>query len=502
MKESFLHVFILLLMITMLSSCGSKEEGVKAESLDGLPFSDEMIYDEPFALVNDYDAFLAAGNDNDTLILSDKPYMWKLEKGESGSHVLSADNQSLMFDLDNASYEEGTKVHLFEDTSYLCQFWDFVGSGDGFIITSAEDPDWCILSAEEGFTLGKKEQAGRNDTWRIIRDGDWKEGFLSPAEAPYYQVAESYTPTPEFWEEFDKDGITEEMKASSVHHGEDCAQYLNVFPEIDDAGEGFDFFSVEFCTDTSVDATYWALANWGMDYKEYMKRNGYTEYDTVGAYGGLQDVIDHNTKIMSIWETYFKGPEGELTLVPECVYPENESSYFDHEGSGTSLVAPFEWKAGTWYRYVLRSWQKNDTTYVGSWAEDLSTGEVSLLAVYDTLLPESFINGSVPYQFLENYGDKYYGEYRQMKLRNFCVRGADSGKWYFADRVSFSIWTDLGHNQGTYRYSVEGDTVIGETCGLGEDVCKGMTEDETRKTFNIRTSEEAPDPDRYEIPEL
>ena len=120
----------------------------------------------------------------------------------------------------------------------------------------------------------------------------------SEENAPDPQTAESYTPTPEFWEEFDKEGITEEMKASSVHEGENCAHYLNFYPEINDNGEGYDFFSVEFCTDSSVDATYWALANWDMNCEEYMKRNGYTEYDTLGGYGGFQDVIDHNTKIM------------------------------------------------------------------------------------------------------------------------------------------------------------------------------------------------------------
>ena len=89
-----------------------------------------------------------------------------------------------------------------------------------------------------------------------------------------------------------------------------------------------------------------------------------------------------------------------------------------------------------------------------------------------------------------------------MKLRNFCVRGADSGEWYFADKVTFSIWTDLGRNQGTYRYSVERDTAVGETCGLGENACEGVAEEETTKTFNIKTSKKAPDPDRYEIPDL
>ena len=310
----------------------------------------------------------------------------------------------------------------------------------------------------------------------------------------------SYTPTPEFWEEFDKKGITDEMIKNSVNDNDNCAQYLMFLPKFKVPEEGFDFFSVEFCTDVQTDATYWSLANWEMDDLQYMIENDYTEVDYTGAYGGLQDVVDHNTKIMSMWEAYYKGDGKEYTLLPECVYPKDSSTYFDNEGSGTSFIAPFEWKAGTWYRYVIRSWQADDTTYVGSWLEDLSTHEVSLLAVYDTFLPKSFIL-NMPFQFLENYMGDYYGEYRQMKLKNFCLRGINTQEWYFCDKVVFQIYTELGINQGTYRYSAEGDTVIGETCGLGENVCEGQSPADTEWVVEISPAKEAPDPDRYEIPE-
>ena len=310
----------------------------------------------------------------------------------------------------------------------------------------------------------------------------------------------SYTPTPEFWEEFDAKGITDEMIENSVNENGNYAQYLAILPEIESPEEAFDFFSVEFCTDVQTDATYWSLANWEMDDHEYMIENGYTEAEYIGAYGGLQDVVDHTTTIMSMWETYYKRDGKEVfTLLPECIYPKNSSTYFDNEGSGTSFIAPFEWEAGTWYRYVLRSWQADDTTYVGSWLEDLSTHEVSLLAVYDTFLPKSYI-WHVPFLFLENYLEDYYGEYRQMKLRNFCIRGLDTQEWYFADKVTFLIYTERGHNQGTYRYRVEGDTVIGETCGLGENVCEGQSHEDTEWVAEITPAREAPDPDRYELP--
>lgn len=486
-------------MLGLLAGCGQPAPDV---SVDELPYSDEVVYDEPFALINENNAFLSAAGDNDTLILSNKPYMWKLEKGEEGSHIVSASKENLMFDLDNADYTEGNRVHLFEDTGYPCQYWNLTEAGSGWIITSAEKPEWSVISAEEGFTLGKTDRTGKNDTWKIVKDGDWKKSFVSSAEKPISKESFSYTPTPEFWEKYDAEGL-DGLRSYDAGSGEIYAQYAEAFPVYDGPENNFDFFSVDFCTDSQPDFTYWSLANWGMDSSEYMKRNKYTGADSVGAYGGLQDVGDHTTKIMSFWEMYFSKNDGSTdTLVPECLYPEGGSSGFDNEGSGISLVAPFEWKENTWYRYVLRTWEHEDTTYAGSWIEDLSTGEVTLLAVYDTKLPKSSITG-VPSQFLENYSPETHGEYRQMQLKNYCLRSSDSGEWIFPDEVNLAIWAELElDNRGSYRFSAEGDTITLETCGLGEDVCKGMSDADTEYLVNITPAASAPDESRYEIPEL
>jgi hypothetical protein len=239
-----------------------------------------------------------------------------------------------------------------------------------------------------------------------------------------------------------------------------------------------------------------------MDSTEYMRRNNYSEVDTVGAYAGLQDTGEQTTKIMSIWESYFTGKDGKQhTLVPECVYPADASTHFDQEGSGTSLVAPFKWKPDTWYRFVLRSWVKDDTTYVGTWLEDLSSGEISLLAVYDTKLPDSFIV-SVPAQFLENYSPETHGEYRQMKLRNYSLRST-SGEWYFPESAMMSIWASLElDNRGTYRFSTDGESILTETCGLGPDACSGKTDEDTQFTAFFRPAGASPDVSKYAIPEL
>ena len=117
-------------------------------------------------------------------------------------------------------------------------------------------------------------------------------------------------------------------------------------------------------------------------------------------------------------------------------------------------------------------------------------------------LPKSSITG-VPSQFLENYSPETHGEYRQMQLKNYCLRSSDSGEWIFPDEVNLAIWAELElDNRGSYRFSAEGDTITLETCGLGEDVCKGMSDADTEYLVNITPAASAPDESRYEIPEL
>ena len=466
--------------------------------------SKKVLYGKPIALMNDYGAFLSVDKDNETLILSDKPYMWRLEKGKNGSHIVSDKKRKLMFDLNNAWYEAGNKVHLYEDTGYECQFWNLTARGDGFIITSAEKPAWCVASAEKGFTLQKKSKAGKNDTWKIIKGGRWADVYVSSAKYPFYHwKGVSFTPTPEFWNKFDDAGITADMRAEDVDAEDIYAQYAIVEPYNNSPHDKFDFFSVDFYTPSQPDATYWSLANWYMDCREYRKRHGYTGEYTDGAYAGFQNTDNRTKKIMSMWETYFTKADGsQFTLVPECVYPKDEATSFDNEGSGTSLIAPFKWKPNTWYRFVLRSWTKGNTTYVGTWAEDLSSGKVSLLAVYNTFLPKSFMKG-VPFQFLENFGSGTHSEYRQMKLKNYRLHTIDTDEWIYLENADMSIWaTSEVEHRGTYRFSAKERTLTVETCGIGKDVCRGMDDKETVFRVRMRPAYSRLKMSKYKIPSL
>ena len=480
-------------------------KGENTDSENDLCFSSAVIYDKKIALINGYDAFLSVADDNDTLMLSNEPYFWVLKKGENGSLIVSAEHPDLLFDLDNAEYEAGSKVHLYEETGYECQYWNLTTFGNGYLITSAETgkSDWCVASAERGFYLEKITKANKNDTWRIVEAGSWAETYVSPASYPFYRQSDSYTPTPEFWGKFDAEGITDEMRAEDTDEDEVYAQYAFAVPVYDELLSNIDFFSVEFYTDTQPFGTYWELAGWYMNCDEYIWQNEYEYVDSVGAYAGLQSVSDHTGKIMSMWEMNFYKEDGSMdTLVPECIYPAEEMTQFDNEGSGSNLLGVFEWDPQTWYRFVLRSWEEAGSTYVGTWVENLSTNEISLLAAFDTFLPKSSISG-IPEQFLENFGPDTHGEYRQMKLRNYCMHTSDSDKWIFPDTAEMSIWATLElDNRGTYRFSADGDTITVETCGIGEDACEGMTDEETVFTVHITPAETAPDISRYEMPEV
>lgn len=59
-------ITVLAVMMSLLTGCGQPAPAV---SVDELPYSDEVVYDEPFALINENNAFLSAAGDNDTLIL-------------------------------------------------------------------------------------------------------------------------------------------------------------------------------------------------------------------------------------------------------------------------------------------------------------------------------------------------------------------------------------------------------------------------------------------------
>lgn len=290
----------------------------------------------------------------------------------------------------------------------------------------------------------------------------------------------SHTPTPDLWATIDRDGVTPEMIAADKNNG---TMAYSMWGAPDNVGSGqYDFLTVDFYTSSQPEFTYWSLFNWYMDMDEYKRVKGYKDIEDMYGYGGLQSIWGGSTTaITSIWQS--EADNGDI-LTPTCIYPSNTSTSFDNEGSGTSLVISHKWKTKHWYRFVLRSYADKNatTTYVASYVMDLKTDKVTLIGVYDTHLPKSFMCG--PGQFLENFGDESYFYHRDMYMKNFYARDVHSQKWYSLNTGTLMIG-GIGKHQGSYRFSAGNGILRVETCGIGKDAIKNNNYDATEWRYSL-----------------
>ncbi|NLC25149.1 MAG: DUF3472 domain-containing protein, partial [Fastidiosipila sp.] len=258
----------------------------------------------------------------------------------------------------------------------------------------------------------------------------------------------SYTPNPDLWAVIDRTGVTPEMIAADKDEGKP-AHGMWGFPDNVEYGQ-YDFVTIDFYTSSQPEFTYWSLINWYMDMDKYRRVNEYENIEDMYGYAGLQSVWGgETTAITSIWQS--EADNGDI-LTPTCIYPSDASDQFDHEGSGTAMVINHNWQAKHWYRFVLRSYaDENDTTtYVSSYVMDLETEEVTLIAIYDTHLPKSFMYNDG--QFLENYSEESYFYHRDMYMTNFYARDVHSQEWLSLNTGKLIIG-GIGDHQGSYRFS-------------------------------------------------
>ncbi|NLW54874.1 MAG: DUF3472 domain-containing protein, partial [Clostridiaceae bacterium] len=290
----------------------------------------------------------------------------------------------------------------------------------------------------------------------------------------------SYTPNPDLWAVIDRTGVTPEMIAADKDEG---TRSLMVWGFPDNSGSGqYDFLTVDFYTSSQPDSTYWALPNWYMDMEEYKRVKGYKDIEDMHGYAGLQAIWDGSTTaITSIWQS--EADNGDI-LTPTCIYPAELSDSFDGEGSGTGLIIKHNWEAKHWYRFVLRSYadKKAATTYIATYVMDLETEEVTLIAIYDTHLPKSFICGGG--QFLEQYSEEGYFYHRDMYMKNFYARDVHTQKWHSLNTGDLMIGS-LGNPQGSYRFSAGNGILRVDVCGIGENAIKNNDYDASIWRYNL-----------------
>ena len=188
-------------------------------------------------------------------------------------------------------------------------------------------------------------------------------------------------------------------------------------PDLSKTSNQFEGFSIDFKGINTPNSTYWSLCNWRMDLTEFKK----THPDAKGgeAYGGLQTLINSKTAILSFWEVLYTENGVEKSHRATRIYPKGDESTFGGEGEGTNYIHDYDWPTNIWHRYTLRSWidPLSGETFVGQWLQNLSTGEWTLFAYFNTKLKNSYIIGELS-QFQENFDADYFGEERSFHIKN------------------------------------------------------------------------------------
>lgn len=170
---------------------------------------------------------------------------------------------------------------------------------------------------------------------------------------------------------------------------------------------------------------------------EYFSVHNYS-----GGYAGLQQTPDNsfgtpNILISSLWD-----PNTAGGIFSEVAYtaPGTISSRFGGEGDGYKTINPYQWTLNTWYNIALRAWKLNGKLYIGTFIQNMTTGNwfhTSTLAVPERT---TFL-GSGNDAFLENWTGSnaaYDGRFIRKAFFKDCWNLNTANIWQKHSSRSFS----------------------------------------------------------------
>ncbi len=198
-------------------------------------------------------------------------------------------------------------------------------------------------------------------------------------------------------------------------------------PDLSKTSKTYTCYTIDFKGVQTPIHTYWALCNFGLNFSDEV-REEYPGISGGGAYAGLQNRDDGRMAIMAFWEMSYGGNK---IMRASRVYPAGIESNFGGEGEGTNCIKEYEWKTGSWYRMVIKSWQdiESGKTFVGQWVCDLEAGKWTLISYFNTKLSGICLRGALSL-FQENYigGVNQYVE-REFHVKNMYARDAVTDEW-------------------------------------------------------------------------
>lgn len=225
----------------------------------------------------------------------------------------------------------------------------------------------------------------------------------------------------------------------------------------------YDMYSVDFKSDYIPYGTYSSVFNGYLDFSQLNKQgivadnNGY-----ISLYAGLQQGAEGSDTnfILSFWDIHCTDAAGNTTVIrPERIYPQqkNDNDTFGNEGEGAHTILPYEWKAGRWYRMVLRCGTSETTgnTTVEQWFQDLKTEEWTHTCTYDTGLKDTCFIGNMAL-FSENYLSQYAGEVRTLEFTNVRIHTSDG--WHDVSSTNYITSNPYSETPGSWDAGTDKNT--------------------------------------------
>ena len=244
----------------------------------------------------------------------------------------------------------------------------------------------------------------------------------------------------------------------------EMAYNMYTSPDMSKTGKVHTTYMIDFRAPQSVYGTYWALANFGMDFsKETMK--AFKGIKLGGCYAGLQHFQGHGCLterlgILSFWHWEYQA-KNETTGKTEWVelnasqmWPDRVDDPFGGEGTGVQSIHDYAWQPNQWYTMVLHTWEdvENDSTFAGLWFLDQESGKWELNTYYDTHLVNSGWTGDMGL-FMENFMSSRREGVREYNVKNMYVLDKESKEWSSIEKVTLS-YGDGGYANkvGTHEY--------------------------------------------------
>ena len=289
---------------------------------------------------------------------------------------------------------------------------------------------------------------------------------------------------------------TEEEIESHYGNNPTRAPYVAAWMAAGSAGR-FDQYVIDFKADFVPDYTYCCLANFILDYSALND-----QYASVSSDGGINGYAGFQYRkpgtvpigIMSIWDLYCYDKDGQKTTIRATrVYPGPDADQtFTGEGDGVHCLTDYDWKAGKWYRMLLKldTSESTGNTTIEQQVMDLETEEWTLLSKYDLGVKNVAFVRDVAI-FLENYKPSTSADVRTMEVRGIRIHPEGSEQWIPVNSGRFSQSYNYA---GSYAYGTDEEVfwmistgIEGKAGGLAKATVLTLTDEETTLKDSIQT---------------